>query len=356
MPGAANMLYRRTVTTAKVEGMRTTVAPRSPALAVIHVTAPLAVIVVLAGVALEMGPHVPVLGAPVIGVLLGFMASRVVGHRSGWNRTISFLAQRSLQFGVVLLGASLSLTQVVHTGFASLPVMLGTLGACLLAATFVGRALGIPRVLRVLIGAGTGICGASAIAAVAPTIKAKAPDIAYAISTIFAFNVAAVLTFPLLGHVLGLSQHSFGLFAGTAVNDTSSVIAAASVYGAAAAQYAVVVKLTRSLMIIPVTIYLGARSTWEAQRRPGYLHYVRLVPWFLIGFLTLAALHTAGAVPATAKPELQWTTTALITSALTAIGMQTDVVALRRTGHRPLILGGILWVTVACTSLLLQSL
>lgn len=311
----------------------------------------------ITAVAIVVGQQIPVLGAPVTGVVLGVLASPLARRTQGWTAIVRWLGSYPLQVGVVLLGAGLSLTQVAHTGLDSLPIMLGTLAVCFTAASVIGRALKIPRDLRILIGAGTGICGASAIAAVAPTIRAKAPDVAYAISTIFAFNIAAVLTFPLLGHLLGLSQHDFGLFAGTAVNDTSSVIATATIYGAAAAQYAVIVKLTRSLMIIPVTVYLGTRAARERQDHiPSLLHYVRLVPWFLIGFLALAGIHTLGGIPGSATHSLQWLTTALITLALAAIGMQTDVAALRRTGPRPLLLGFILWVTVAATSLILQSL
>lgn len=337
--------------------MAQTTALRPGVAACAHLAGPLTLAVAITAVAIAVGERVPVLGAPVVGVLLGVAASPLIRRHLTWRPTVRYLGSYPLQVGVVLLGAGLSLAQVAHTGVDSLPIMLGTLTVCFAAASVIGKALKIPRDLRVLIGAGTGICGASAIAAVAPTIRAKAPDVAYAISTIFAFNIAAVLTFPLLGHLLGLSQHDFGLFAGTAVNDTSSVIATATIYGAAAAQYAVIVKLTRSLMIIPVTVYLGARAAREHNdQATGFMHYLRLVPWFLIGFLALAALHTVGGVPASTLHPIQWLTTALITLALTAIGMQTDVAALKRTGPRPLLLGGILWVTVASTSLILQSL
>src|SRR5262249_23326221 len=153
-----------------------------------------------------------------------------------------------------------------------------------------GRAMRIDTDLRTLIGVGTAICGASAIAAVSPTIRAKSPAVAYAISTIFLFNIAAVLTFPPLGHLLGLSQHAFGLFAGTAVNDTSSVVAAASSYGSQAASYAVVVKLTRSLMIIPICLALAAMTSHREQgaQRMTVGRTVRLIPWFLVGFLLVA--------------------------------------------------------------------
>src|SRR5262249_14126874 len=185
--------------------------------------------------------------------------SRAASLVPGLKYASSFL----LQCSVVLLGTGLSLREALRVGITSLPVMLGTLAVCLGAAWLYGRLLGVVGNLRTLIGVGTGICGASAIAAVSPVIEASSAEIAYAVSTIFVFNIAAVLIFPVIGHALGMSQHSFGLFAGTAVNDTSSVVATATTYGSGAAGYAVVVKLVRTLMIIPICVVLG----WLTQRR-----------------------------------------------------------------------------------------
>ncbi|MGH3097127.1 MAG: YeiH family protein, partial [Streptosporangiales bacterium] len=290
------------------------------------------------------------------------------------------------QVSVVVLGSQLSLSQIVHVGFSSLPVMLGTLVACLVAAYLIGRWLGIVGDMRTLIGVGTGICGASAIAAVTPVIDAASLSVAYSVSTIFLFNIAAVLIFPFLGHALGMGQHAFGLFAGTAINDTSSVVAAATTYGHAATNYAVVVKLTRTLLIIPICLGLAMltgrrqRVAEATQRReavavgaggasagveeqpekaePGpprsRLRFGKLVPWFLIGFLVVAAANTAGLIPAGAHGGLSAASVFLITVALSGIGLSTDLGGLRRTGPRPLILGACLWVVVTLTSLGLQ--
>lgn len=312
---------------------------------------------VLIGIAATaVGTLVPVVGAPVLAVAAGVLLSPLARRRSeALGPGLSVAKGTVLQLSVVLLGAQLSLGEVVSVGVASLPVMLGTLGVCLLLAWLVGRWLGIPRELRTLIGVGTGICGASAIAAATPSIRAKSNDVAYAISTIFLFNVAAVLAFPPLGHLLGLSQHAFGLFAGTAVNDTSSVVAAAGVYGQDAVRYAVVVKLVRTLMIIPVVLVLTAVT----RRRAGLAESsktVTVVPWFLVAFLAVAGLHTAGLIPATAQAALHQAALLFIAIALAAVGLSTDVAALRRAGARPLLLGLILWVAVSLTSLGLPHL
>jgi len=313
----------------------------------------------LAVVAQRVGDLIPLLGAPVAGILLGVALSHFLRRRTMMRPGIDVAAKYVLQISVVLLGAQLSLAQVADVGLSSMPVMMGTLLACLLVAHFVGRWLGVDSDLRTLIGVGTGICGASAIAAVSPVIRARSSTVAYAISTIFCFNIMAVLLFPPLGHVLGLSQEAFGLFAGTAVNDTSSVVAAATTYGSQATDHAVVVKLTRTLMIIPISLALGVTTrsaTPTIERRP---HLARrtlgLVPWFLIGFLLLAAMKTSGALPQAVEGPLESTSIFLITVALGAIGLSTNFAAIRKAGSRPLLLGGLLWAVVTTTSLLLQS-
>ncbi|PYY50264.1 YeiH family protein [Curtobacterium sp. MCBD17_023] len=319
----------------------------------------------IALVATVIGRFLPVVGAPVSGVLIGVVIGTIRRPGAVFRPGISTASKTVLQCSVVLLGAQLSLLQVARVGVASLPVMLGTLVVCLLAAWGIGRALGVVGNLRTLIGVGTGICGASAIAAVSPVIAAVSIEVAYAVSTIFLFNVAAVVVFPVVGHALGMSQHAFGLFAGTAVNDTSSVVAAASTYGAGAADSAVVVKLVRTLMIIPVVLglawFVGRRSDpttapmttpprWSPRR------VTRLVPWFLIGFVLAAAVNSTGLVPGPAHPVIAAVAAFLITVALSAIGLSTDLAGFRRAGFRPLLLGGALWVVVSLSSLGLQAL
>jgi uncharacterized integral membrane protein (TIGR00698 family) len=289
--------------------------------------------------ACTVGALVPSVGAPVFAVAGGVLLSRVARP----DPVLEVARGPVLRLSIVLLGAQLSLGEVVSVGVSSLPVMLGTLAVCLVLAALVGRRLGIAPDLRTLIGVGTGICGASAIAAVTPALRPRSSDVAYAISTIFFFNVAAVLVFPPLGHLLGLDQRAFGLFAGTAINDTSAVVAAATGYGPVAAQHAVVVKLVRTLMIIPVTLVLS-----KGARAPK--------PWFLGAFLLVAAAHTLGLVPAEVQPLLHRLAVFCIAVALAAVGLATDVAALRRAGPRPLLLGLILWIAVGATSLGLQRL
>ena len=229
--------------------------------------------------------------------------SRRLRPQAALTAGVRFASRTVLQAAVVLLGFQLSLGQIASVGVSSLPTMLGTLAICLATASYVGRWLGLDGDLKTLIGAGTAICGASAIAAVSPVIRAKSNHIAYAVSTIFFFNIVAVLAFPPLGHLLGMSQEAFGLFAGTAVNDTSSVVAAAATYGHEAADHAVVVKLTRSLMIIPICVGLSVlvarrdRAVAGADAAAEHQGILHLIPWFLIGFILAAAVNSTGLVP-----------------------------------------------------------
>lgn len=321
----------------------------------------------LAALATVVGAFVPSLGAPLFAIIAGALVALSGRLPASTGTGVAFSSKRVLQASVVLLGAGLSFHEVVTVGGSSLPVLLGTLVVPLLLSVPLGRALGLTRDLRTLIGVGTAICGASAIAATDSVIDADESDVSYAVATIFLFNVAAVITFPLIGHSLGLSQRSFGLWAGTAVNDLSSVVAASTTYGHAAASRAVIVKLTRTLAIVPISLFLAGRYR-SGRPGPGAApgpgrssrlassgrRAARLVPPFLAAFLVAAGADTAGAVPASVAHDLSRVATWLITAALAAVGLSTRPDRIRRAGVRPIALGALLWVAVASTSLLLQ--
>ncbi|MGN9839776.1 YeiH family protein [Nonomuraea sp. H19] len=324
----------------------------------------LALAVSLAALATGLGSLVPLVGGPVFGILAGVAAGWALrrSEPAAFERCrpgSAVAGRHVLQAAIVVMGLGLPLTEVLGVGGAALPVTLGTLGIALAGAWLLGGLLRLHPETRLLIGVGTGVCGASAIAAVAAVARPAQERVAQAMGTIFTFNVLAVLVYPLLGRLLGLSPQGFGLWAGTAINDTSSVVAAAYSYGSEAGQHAVVVKLARSLMIVPICLALHAwrhRSDRRAPaaRPPGRAGLLRAFPLFIVAFVAASALAATGAIPASWLPALSWAGSFLITVALTGIGLTLDPARTRRSGARSLLLGGLLGIAVGTTGLLLQ--
>ena len=258
----------------------------------------LALVLVIAAIATVLGSYFPIIGGAVFGLLIGLVLNNTVGKPKNSLKGVQFSSKKVLQWSIIVIGCNLSLSSVWSTGIQSLAVLLSSLMAAFLSAYVFGRLLGIPSNLQVLIGVGTSICGGSAIAATAPVIEAKETEIAYSISTIFLFNIAAVLLFPALGHWMGMSDAGFGLWAGTAINDTSSVVAAGYQYSNAAGDYATIVKLVRTTFIIPITFCLAmfmARKKKRLQDASAEPYNVmKAFPWFIVWFLVASLLNTIG--------------------------------------------------------------
>ncbi|WP_338775783.1 putative sulfate exporter family transporter [Streptomyces sp. DG1A-41] len=328
----------------------------------------LAVAVAVALPAAWLGRLVPTVGGPVFGIVVGVLAGallrRLAPHTTAERLRpgVAVAGRQVLQASVIVLGTALSLSDVVRVGMGSLPVMLGTLAVALPGAWAVGGLLGVHPETRLLVGVGTGVCGASAIAAVTAAVGAVEARVAYALGTVFTFNIAAVALFPPVGHLLGMSQEAFGLWSGTAINDTSSVVATAYSYGTEAGQYAVVVKLTRSLMIVPICVVLvlwrsvGRRARDTRQDESAGRRIWRAFPVFIVGFLLASAAATYDVIPASWEPALPVISTFLITVSLSGIGLSLKFSKLREAGARPLLLGAILWAAVSATGLGLQSI
>jgi uncharacterized integral membrane protein (TIGR00698 family) len=313
-----------------------------------------------------LGHRAPVIGAPVFAIATGMVVATLRPPSSVLRPGMAFTGKRVLQGSIIVLGLDLSLRQVVSIGRSSLPVLIGTIVLVLVLAAILGRALSLRSDVTTLIGVGTAICGASAIAATSAVIGAAEADVSYAIATIFTFNVVAVLIYPALGHALGLSQHAFGVWAGTAINDTSSVVAASTIYGHAATSYGVTVKLTRTLAIVPICLGLAG---WRNGRRPEPdgpcdperakpamgVPLLRIFPLFIVGFVVAVSLNTVGLVPHGWHSHLSDLASWMITAALAAIGLSTRFRDIRTAGARPIILGAILWATIGVASLILQA-
>jgi len=314
---------------------------------------------ILALVAAWLGNKYPIIGGPVFGIVLGIIINNTIGKPKWSANGVKFTSKKILQWAIIVLGGSLSLTQVWETGFQSLYVMLFTLSFAFISAYGFGRLLNIPFKLTSLIGVGTAICGGSAIAAVSPIIEAEEMEVAYSISTIFLFNIIAVLIFPPLGHLLGFSDTAFGLWAGTAVNDTSSVVAAGYAFSNQAGSYATIVKLTRTTMIIPISLIfavvmaLKKKKTSQAESTVNY-SFKSIFPWFILGFLLASMLNTLGLFKGDTISYISSTGKFLIVMALTAVGLSADFKKMLKTGLKPLFLGLIVWFTVAVVSILVQ--
>lgn len=309
---------------------------------------------VLAVVAMILGQWLPTVGGPVFAILLGLIIRNTLGMKGVFQPGLIFVSKKVLQWSIIALGFGLSITQVVQTGLESLWVTLITMAAAFIVAGLLGRILRVPDKLLTLIGVGTAVCGGSAIAAVAPIIKPNEHETAFAISTIFLFNVVAVVVFPFFGHLMAMSDIGFGLWAGTAINDTSSVVAAAYSYSEEAGDYATVVKLTRATFIIPISLFYVFIEIKRQKEEGSGFSIRRLIPWFIVWFVVASAVRSTGVLPAAVLAMLQFLATFLMVLALAAIGLCSNMRTMMRTGWQPVALGLGVWMAVVFTSLGVQ--
>ncbi len=303
------------------------------------------------------------IGASVIALFLGITinyfrkpAKTVVG--------LNFTSKKILKLAIILLGASLNIQTILTVGRSSLIVMVFTLATCFGVGFFTGRALGLNWKMSNLISAGTGICGGSAIAAIAPVIDADDTDIAFGMSATFVFDMIMILLFPFMGQLLGLSDMAYGLWAGTAVNDTSSVVAAGYAFSENAGAYATMVKLTRTLTIIPTVLVFAAIGVHvkkkELAKSEGTkethnnLNMMSVIPWFILGFLALAGINSYGIIPVEVSDMLKEISKFLMVMSLAAIGLKTDIKHMRTAGIKPMLHGFIISALVVIVAISVQ--
>ena len=315
-----------------------------------------------------LGSQFPVVGGPVIAILAGMIIASFWTPKDSMNKGIKFTSKYILQTAVVLLGFGLDMGVILQTGKQSLPIIVCTISTSLIVAFALMKLLKAPANTATLIGVGSSICGGSAIAATAPVIGADDDEVAQSISVIFFFNVLAAIIFPILGHTLGFdttSGEAFGIFAGTAVNDTSSVTAAAATWdnmwslGTATLDKAVTVKLTRTLAIIPITLVLAAWNARKADTKSEKFSLKRAFPLFILLFVIASLITTAGSslgVAASVFAPLKSLSKFFIVMAMAAIGLGSNMVKLIKTGAKPLVLGASCWICITLMSLLMQHL
>jgi uncharacterized integral membrane protein (TIGR00698 family) len=333
----------------------------------------------IATLAWFLGKLFPIIGGPVFGILMGMIITQInpkllsnqlfCKSKNPKSTTcqleagVKYTSKKLLQYSIILLGFEMNLFNVIKVGGQSLLVILFTLSSSFLTAYFIGKVLRLRGTMVTLIGVGTSICGGSAIAATAPVIKAEDEDVAQAISTIFLFNIIAVFIFPALGHLLRLSDTGFGMWAGTAINDTSSVVAAGASWSATAGNntalaFATIVKLTRTLMIVPITLVLAIYTARKSKQTAAAnnFSFAKVFPWFVIGFVAAAIFNTFFNIPAHIVDLLVSTGKFIIIMAMVAIGLNTQLKKLITNGSTAIFLGLCCWAVVASVSLIVQTL
>lgn len=294
------------------------------------------------------------ISASVIALFLGMLLNAFWPEK--WMKSLSKLTKLCLQIGIILMGASLSLGQVFEVGGYSLFVMCFTLISAFGGGYLLGKLLGVDWKLSSLISAGTGICGGSAIAALSPVLKAEDKDVSYAISATFLFDILMVVLFPILGRILHMSDLGFGLWAGTAVNDTSSVVATGFAFSEIAGEYAVIVKLTRTLSIIPVVLIFSLIMGYQQKREKKKINISKLFPYFILFFLVLVVLRSVDVIPHSFLPTISKISKFLMVMALGGIGLRTRFKEMMKSGIQPMILGFLVSLLVVVVALGAQYL
>ncbi len=317
-----------------------------------------AVVAVLARLSAHLLP-VHFISASVLALFAGMIMNVLLRPGKVILPGLTFTSKKILKFAIILLGASLSIHHVLLVGRLALIILFFTLITCFGGGYLLGKLFNINWKLSGLIATGTGICGGSAIAAVAPVIEADNKDIAYAISVTFLFDIAMIILFPIMGFRLGLNDMAYGLWTGTAINDTSSVVAAGYALTESSGDYATMVKLTRTLLIIPVVLafsFIHIRKNLQALRTTSQsvlkrAHIGSLFPWFIAGFICLAILNSTGAVPLALSAAIKEASRFFMVCALAAIGLNTNLKEMRQSGISPLMHAVILSSLVVIVSI-----
>ena len=304
---------------------------------------------------------IPLIGESVIALFIGMTINQIKKPSIMIEAGLKFTSKKVLKLSIILLGASLSIGTILNVGRLSLTVMLFTLLTCFGGGYFVGKWLNLDWKLSNMISAGTGICGGSAIAAMAPVIEAEDKDIAYAMSATFLFDMVMIILFPILGRIMGLNDMAYGLWAGTAVNDTSSVVAAGYAFSEAAGDFATMVKLTRTLSIIPtvlifslINVRINNKNSNRNNKNYNKVKMTSLFPWFILAFVGMALINSFGLIPTIVSNTMKTFSKFLMVSALAAIGMNTDFREMRKSGINPMIHGFIISALVVIVAITVE--
>ncbi|NLL39040.1 MAG: YeiH family putative sulfate export transporter [Clostridiales bacterium] len=298
-----------------------------------------------------------ILGGTLIALILGMLLNPLLGRYKALETGINWTSKIILRTGIILSGIALSFSQVFKAGKYALILMAFTLATAFTVGYLCKRVFKINWKVASLLSVSTAICGGTAVATLGPTIRAKNRDIAYAISATFLFDIITVIAFPWIGRLLGLSDTGYGLWVGTAVNDTSSVVAAGYAFSDAAGSLATIVKLTRTLFIVPVVlafswIYAKKEKPSQASEK---INIYKIFPWFILGFLTVVGIRTMDLIPANMITKISFASKFFMSMALASIGLNTSLKEVKNVGLKPMIAGVVIDTSVVIVSLIAQS-
>ena len=313
----------------------------------------------VAGVSVFLEELIPggLLGASIIALFMGTIINSFF-HPAWMKPALKFASKRILKAAIVLLGASLSVSTIMSVGKMTFLVMIFTFAMCFGGGYFIRKLFGLNWKLSNLISAGTGICGGSAVAAIAPVIDADDKDIAFAMSSTFLFDMVMIALYPLMGQALGMSDIAYGIWAGTSVNDTASVVASGYAFSEAAGDFATMVKLTRTIAIIPTVLvfaWIGVRMKKKEMQAAGNgakVNIMKIIPWFIGGFLLLAIINSVGLIPAAVSGIMKTASKFLMVTALAAIGLNTSLTDFKKAGLKPMFYGITIDTLVTLTALI----
>ncbi len=312
----------------------------------------------VAGLSIIVEKLIPgeLLGASIIALFMGTIINSFFYPK--WIQpALKFTSKKILKVAIVLLGASLSINTIMSVGKMTFFVMIFTFAMCFGGGYFIRKFFGLNWKLSNLISAGTGICGGSAVAAIAPVIDADDKDVAFAMSSTFLFDMVMVALYPIMGKALGMTDIAFGIWAGTSVNDTASVVASGYAFSEIAGDFATMVKLTRTIAIIPTVLVFAFISTrikqkeMKAQNNGKKVNLVKIIPWFIGGFLLLAILNSVGFIPVAASGVIKGISKFLMVTALAAIGLGTSITDFKKAGLKPMFYGITIDTLVTLTAL-----
>jgi uncharacterized integral membrane protein (TIGR00698 family) len=302
---------------------------------------------------LRLMPGAAIFSPMILAILAGILFHNIVGTPHSAKAGVTFAMRRLLRLAIILLGLQLTAAQIAAVGYSGIVVIVLTLAATFLFTTWFGRVLGVEHNLAQLIAAGTSICGASAVIATNTVTNARDEDVAYAVACVTLFGSVAMFAYPLLPALLHLDARAYGLWSGASIHEIAQVVAAAFQAGKEAGEFGTIAKLTRVAMLAPVVMLLAvlARGAGHHARKTG-----APIPWFVLGFVAMVALNSVITIPAEVKGALVTATTFLLSMALAAMGLDTDIGKLRARGLRPLLLGAAAFLFIASFSLAMVKL